>query len=63
MTLDQYLTGSNITAADFAALVGLTEASVSRIRKGKQNITRDVMLKIIEASGGKVTADSLLIAA
>lgn len=64
MTLDQFLSAPSApTSADFAAAVGISEASISRIRKGAQNITRDVMLDIIRASGGKVTADSLLIKA
>lgn len=64
MTLDQYLRSpGSPTAAEFGAKVGLTEASISRIRKGQQNITRDSMLAIIEASGGKVTADALIKAA
>lgn len=64
MTLDQYLRSDGApSAAEFGSRVGLTEASISRIRKGKQNITRDAMLAIIEASGGKVTADALVRAA
>ena len=64
MTLDQYLrSDGSPTAAEFGARVGLTEASISRIRKGQQNITRDTMAAIIEASGGKVTAESLVKAA
>lgn len=64
MTLDQYLRSKGApTAAEFGAKVGLSEASISRIRKGEQNITRDVMLSIIAASGNKVTADALVRAA
>lgn len=65
MTLDQYLSGEDITAADFGAKCDppISEASISRIRRGEQNISRDVMLRIIAASGGKVTADSLVKAA
>jgi len=63
MTLDQYLTSGEVTASEFAAKVGVTEASISRIRKGTQNITRDLMAKIISASNGKVTADELVKAA
>lgn len=64
MTLDQYLNLPGApTAADFGANVGISEASISRIRKGEQNITRDVMARIIEASGGKVTAEALVRAA
>lgn len=60
MTLDEYLTRENITAADFGERAGLTEASVSRIRRGQQNMTRDVIRRIIAASGGAVTADGLI---
>lgn len=64
MTLDQYLRSDGApTAAEFGAKVGLAEASISRIRKGQQNITRDTMVAIIEASDGKVTADALVKAA
>ena len=62
MTLDQFLSAPGApTSADFAADVGVSEASISRIRKGAQNITRDLMLEIVRASKGKVTADGLLI--
>lgn len=63
MTLDQFL---NLPGAPTAAAFGakceppLSEASISRIRKGQQNITRDTMLSIIKASGDLVTADGLV---
>lgn len=61
MTLDQYLNiPGSPTAAEFAERVGLSEATISRIRKGQQNITRDVMLLLIEKSGNVITADGLL---
>lgn len=62
MTLDQYLTAENITAADFGARCAppISEASISRIRRGGQNIASDTMLSIIAASAGKVTAEGLL---
>lgn len=64
MTLDQFLRSEGApTAAEFGNKIGLSEASISRIRKGEQNITRDVMLAIIRESGGKVTPDGLVLAA
>lgn len=62
MDLNQYLTAENITAADFGARMvpPMSEASLSRIRRGEQNISLDVVRRIIEASGGKVTADALV---
>ncbi len=64
MTLDQYLSLPDApTATVFGAscVPSISEASISRIRKGNQNISRDVMLAIIAASDGKVTADGLLV--
>ena len=61
MTLDQYLSSAGApTAAEFGSKVGISEASISRIRKGGQNVSRDIMLRIIAASGDKVTADGLV---
>lgn len=63
MTLDQYLSlPGSPTAAEFGALCKppITEASISRIRRRLQNLSRDKMRAIIEASGGKVTAEGLI---
>lgn len=60
MTLDQYLSQPGVTATEFAPKAGLTEASVSRIRKGQQNISRDVIRRIVAASAGAVTAEELV---
>lgn len=64
MTLDEYLSRPGApSAAEFAARCNppLSPMSISRIRKGRQNITRDTMLSIIAASGGMVTSDGLLL--
>jgi hypothetical protein len=65
MTLDQYLSAKGMTAAEFGARCSppISEASISRIRRGGQNISRDVMLRIMNASNGQVTADALVKAA
>lgn len=62
MTLDQYLKSEGITAADFGARCDppISGASISRIRRGGQNITSDAMLNIIRASHGMVTPEALL---
>ena len=65
MTLDQYLNlEDSPNAAEFGARCKppLSEASISRIRRNSQNITRNTMRAIIKASGGKITADGLLVA-
>jgi len=60
MDLDTYLRENGIEGASFAARIGLTEASLSRIRRGQQNITRDTMRRIFEASDGAVTLESMV---
>lgn len=62
MTLDQYLgLPGSPNAAEFGAKCNppLSEASISRIRRGGQNLRRDTMLSIIAASGNIVTAEGL----
>lgn len=64
MTLDQYLSlPDSPNNGEFGARCNppLSGASIGRIRKGTQNITVDTMRSIILASGGKVTAEGLLI--
>lgn len=66
MTLDQFLNLPGApTASEFGAKCSppISGASISRIRRGEQNISRDVMLAIINASDGLVTADGLVKAA
>lgn len=60
MDLDTYLRDEGISGAEFAARLGLSEASLSRIRRGDQNITRETIRAIVEASEGRVTAEALV---
>lgn len=63
MTLDQYLKLSDSpNAAQLGAMCDppISEATISRIRQGNQNMTADMMRRIIAASGGMVTAEGLL---
>lgn len=60
MTLDAYLRDNSISGADFAQRLGISEASLSRIRRGEQNISRDLMQRIITASAGEVSANTLI---
>jgi hypothetical protein len=63
MTLDQFLSlPGSPTAKDFGERCEppISEASISRIRKGEQNMTRDTILAIIKASGNLVTAEGLV---
>jgi DNA-binding transcriptional regulator YdaS (Cro superfamily) len=61
MTLDEYLRSHPVTAASFAAKIGKSAASVTRIRKGDQNITLALAQKIVSATGGKVTLEDLAV--
>ncbi|MDB5584279.1 MAG: hypothetical protein JWR80_9455 [Bradyrhizobium sp.] len=66
MTLDQYLSLPGSPNADeFGRRCNpnLSGASISRIRRGEQNITLETMRAIIDASKGIVTADGLVKAA
>ncbi len=56
MTLDQYLTKDGIKEADFAKLVGVTQSTENRLRKG-QIPNKDLMAVIFEKTGGSVRAD------
>lgn len=63
MTLDQYLSlPGSPTAGEFGAKCEppLSEASISRIRRGEQNMTRDTIRSIIIASGNLITAEGLV---
>lgn len=60
MNLDQYLTARGIKGMDFAAQLEISEASLTRIRRGEQNISRDLIRRIVEATGGAVTSDALV---
>lgn len=60
MDLNTYLTKHNISGAAFAERLGISGASVSRIRKGEQVPAPEVMRAIILATGGKVTLEALV---
>lgn len=58
MDLATYLKTHKINLDEFAAKIGSSKASVSRIARGAQNTDRDTIQKIIDATNGEVTADS-----
>ncbi len=60
MDLDTYLRETGTDAAAFAERVGLTTASISRIRRGQQNISRETIRAIVAATDGAVTAEALV---
>lgn len=60
MDLDTYLRDNGISGATFAAGLAISEASLSRIRRGEQNIGREMIRQIVELTGGVVTAEALV---
>lgn len=56
MTLEAYLKAHGIKEADFAALIGVEQSTVNRLKRGSVP-TRDVMARIFDATGGDVRAD------
>jgi transcriptional regulator with XRE-family HTH domain len=61
LTLDAYFALDDAKSpALVASEAGISESTLSRIRSGKQNTTRSVLRAIIAATGGQVSADSLL---
>lgn len=60
MTLDDFLQSTGTSAVDFAARIGVSTGSLSRIRRGEQNITRDTIRAIVRESGGAVTAEEIV---
>lgn len=63
MDLDRYLRETKRTAADFAAEVGTTEATISRIRNRRQTPSLEMAVRVSKATGGQVTPSDLLPAA
>lgn len=60
MTIDDYLKRSGKTAAAYAEGAKISEASLARIRRGEQNVTADVIARLIAASDDQVTADGII---
>ena len=59
MSLNEYFDATGDTAAAMAIRLGISAASISRIRKGEQNVSLAFARRISEETGGKVTLDDL----
>ncbi len=57
MTLDQYIRDKGLTNAEFGELVGANHSTISRLRKGSQVPSPELMLAIFERTDGVVTAN------
>jgi DNA-binding transcriptional regulator YdaS (Cro superfamily) len=60
MTLNDFLNDYPGGAEAFAPRIGLSTASLSRIRRGGQNISRDTIRGIVEESAGAVSVEELV---
>lgn len=60
MKLDDYLNKHGITEAAFAALIGVNQSSVNRMRKGLIRPDISTLKRIVEATDGNVTLDDFL---
>ena len=60
MNLDHYLKAKAIKGVEFASMIGVSPVSLSRIRRGDQNITREVIRRIVDATDGDVSAQDLV---
>lgn len=57
MTLDEWLILRNLSETEFAERIGRSQASVNRYRHGLRLPDREAMIRIIETTGGAVTAN------
>jgi hypothetical protein len=62
MLLDTYLTSNAITTTEFAQRIGRHRTFVKRVRSGQHGVSPDTMQKIIEVTGGQVTASDIHLA-
>jgi transcriptional regulator with XRE-family HTH domain len=58
--LDRYLESNGIRNGAFAALVGASEATISRLRNGKQTPSYALVRKIAEVTGGAVLPNDFM---
>ena len=58
--LEKFLISRGLTQEAFAELIGSTQESVSRYISGERTPRRDVMVRIIAATDGDVTANDFL---
>lgn len=55
MRLAQYLTDQNLTDEAFAALVGVSQSQISRLKRGISRPSWETVAAIERATGGAVT--------
>lgn len=58
MTLREYMDWKKLTPGAFGDLIGVSRQAVMRYRDGKRIPKKEIMPRIFEVTGGKVSADS-----
>lgn len=58
--LERYLERNRLTQADFAERVGTTQGAIARYIAGQRMPRPEVLVRIIDATGGEVTANDFL---
>ena len=61
--LRRFRSAHNLSLDAFAALVGASKATISRIETGKASLSADLMRRIAVATGGEVSPNDLVAAA
>lgn len=61
MTLASYLAQSGTSHADFAKLIGVSQAAITRYARGDRIPRPAQMQKIAEVTRGKVTANDFMV--
>lgn len=60
MQLNDYLEKNNLTAQDFAPLIGVKWSAVYRYISGTRVPAKHIMQRIFEVTGGQVTPNDIL---
>jgi transcriptional regulator with XRE-family HTH domain len=57
MNLKTYLKNKNLNDSEFAVLINTSQTAVNRYKLGRRTPSPDVMQRIIDVTGGEVTAN------
>lgn len=60
MNLDEWMTAKEVTDDALAAQVNADRTTISRIRRGKQRPSWELAARLVDVSGGEISADSFL---
>jgi transcriptional regulator with XRE-family HTH domain len=58
--LTKYRLKKGLSAEQLAKLAGTTRQTIHRIENGGQNLSLDLLRRVVAATGGKVTANDII---